>query len=113
VGADSLASIVTLGNANAKELAAVTATDALLAPLLTETGGGSFWLGRTADEAAELPRIVMLRGGHVMHGGDWLGLHRRDAYHVKGVRLFPLFTGFLALGLLLGMIAVTWFREGH
>ncbi len=113
VGANSLASVVTLGNANAKELAAVTATDTLLAPLLTETGGGSFWLGRTADEAAELPRIVMLRGGHVMHGGDWLGLHRRDAYHVKGVRLFPLFTGFLALGLLLGMIAVTWFREGH
>ncbi|MGZ5849098.1 MAG: hypothetical protein ACXWJ4_03860 [Methyloceanibacter sp.] len=113
VGADSLASVVTLGNANAKELAAVTATDTLLAPLLTETGGGSFWLGRTADEAAELPRIVMLRGGHVMHGSDWLGLHKRDAYHVKGVRLFPLFTGFLALSLLLGMIAVTWFREGH
>jgi hypothetical protein len=113
VSADSLASVVTLGNANTKELAAVTATDTLLAPLLSETGGGSFWLGRTADEAAELPRIVMLRGGHVMHGDDWLGLHKRDAYHVKGVRLFPLFTGFLALGLLLGMIAVTWFREGH
>jgi hypothetical protein len=113
VSADTLASVVTLGNANAKELAAVTATDTLLAPLLSETGGGSFWLGRTADEAAELPRIVMLRGGHMMHGDDWLGLHKRDAYHVKGVRLFPLFTGFLALGLLLGMIAVTWFREGH
>jgi hypothetical protein len=29
------------------------------------------------------------------------------------VRLFPLFTGFLALGLLLGFLAATWFREGH
>ena len=48
-----------------------------------------------------------------MHGGDWLGLHKRDAYHVEGVRLFPLFTGFLALALLLGMMAITWFREGH
>jgi hypothetical protein len=111
--ADTLASVVTVGNANAKELAAVTATDTVLNPLLTETGGGSFWLGRTADEAAELPRIVLLRSGHMMHGGDWLGLHQRDAYHVKGVRLFPLFTGFLALGLLLGLIALTWFREGH
>lgn len=108
-----LASVVTVGNANAKELSTVTATDAMLAPLLEETGGGSFWLGRSSEEAESLPRIVMLRGGRVMHGGDWLGLHKRDAYHVRGVRLFPLFTGFLALAVLLGMIATAWFREGH
>jgi hypothetical protein len=113
ISSGKLASVVTMGNANAKELATVTATDATLSPLLTETGGGSFWLGRTQADAAPLPRIVMLRGGHVMHGADWLGLHKREAYHVVGVRLFPLFTGFLALALLLGMISVTWFREGH
>jgi len=113
VGSGKLASVVTVGNANARELAAVTATDQVLAPLLNQTGGGSFWLGRTEADADELPRLVMLRGGHVMHGDDWLGLHKRDAYHVKGVRLFPLFTGFLALGLLLGLLAATWFREGH
>ena len=113
ISSGKLASVVTVGNANAKELATVTATDATLSPLLTETGGGSFWLGRTEADASPLPRIVMLRGGHVLHGGDWLGLHKREAYHVEGVRLFPLFTGFLALALLLGMISVSWFREGH
>ena len=113
IASGSLASVVTVGNANARELSAVTATDAVLSPLLDETGGGSFWLGRDDAEAAKLPRLVMLRGGQVMHGDDWLGLHKRDAYHVKGVRLFPLFTGFLALGLLLGFLAATWFREGH
>jgi hypothetical protein len=113
VSSGKLASIVTVGNANAKELSAVTATDAPLAPILKETGGGSFWLGRTKEDAEALPRIVMLRSGSVMHGSDWLGLHKREAYHVQGVRLFPLFTGFLALGVLLGMIAMTWFREGH
>ena len=113
VSSGKLASVVTVGNANVKELASLTATDAALSPLLTETGGGSFWLGRTQADAAPLPRIVMLRGGHVMHGADWLGLHKREAYHVEGVRLFPLFSGFLALALLLGMISVTWFREGH
>jgi hypothetical protein len=113
IASGSLASVVTVGNANARELSAVTATDAVLSPLLDETGGGSFWLGRNDAEAAKLPRLVMLRGGQVMHGDDWLGLHKRDAYHVKGVRLFPLFTGFLALGLLLGFLAATWFREGH
>ncbi|MEX2165742.1 MAG: hypothetical protein WD852_01765, partial [Methyloceanibacter sp.] len=113
IASGKLASVVTVGKANARELAAVTATDKPLAPILEETGGGSFWLGREAAEAADLPRLVMMRSGHVMHGSDWLGLHKREAYHVKGVRLFPLFTGFLALGLLLGVLAATWFREGH
>ncbi|MGH6826740.1 hypothetical protein [Methyloceanibacter sp.] len=113
ISSGKLASVVTVGNANAKELSAVTATDAALSPLLNETGGGSFWLGRNQADTSPLPRIVMVRGGHVMHGADWLGLHKRDAYHVQGVRLFPLFTGFLALALLLGMMAITWFREGH
>jgi hypothetical protein len=113
VSSGELASVVTVGNANARELATVTATEAPLNALLEETGGGAFWLGRTAEEAEASPRVVMMRSGHTMHGGDWIGLHKRDAYHVKGVRLFPLFTGFLALGLLLGLIAMTWFREGH
>ncbi|MBQ0816614.1 MAG: hypothetical protein QNK17_08140 [Hyphomicrobiaceae bacterium] len=116
VASGKLASIVTVGNANTRELATVTATDKQLGPLLEETGGGVFWLGRKGGEAGEgvdLPRLVTMRSGHVMHGGDWLGLHKRDAFHVKGVRLFPLFTGFLALALLLGLLAATWFREGH
>jgi hypothetical protein len=109
----SLASVVTVGKANARELAAVTATEEPLAPILEGTGGGAFWLGRESSDSTDLPRLVMMRSGHVMHGGDWLGLHKREAYHIKGVRLFPLFTGFLALGLLLGALAATWFREGH
>ena len=112
ISSGKLASVVTVGNANAKELSAATATDAALSPILNETGGGSFWLGRNQADASPLPRIVMVRGGHVMHGADWLGLHKRDAYHSRGATV-PAFTGFLALALLLGMMAITWFREGH
>jgi hypothetical protein len=110
---EKLASVVTVGNANARELASVTATDKPLEPILEQTGGGSFWLGRDQADAAPLPRIVMLRGGSKMHGSDWIGLEKRDAYRVEGVRLFPLFTGFLALALLLSLISFTWYREGH
>jgi hypothetical protein len=102
VSSGQLASVVTVGNANARELSAVTATDEALSPVIDETGGGSFWLGREDAEAAKLPRLVMLRGSHVMHGDDWLGLHKRDAYHVKGVRLFPLHR-LSCVGLLLGV----------
>ena len=95
------------------EFSAVTASDKSLAPILEETGGGAFWMGRAEGEGGDLPRLAMIRSGHVLHGTDWLGLHKRDAYHVKGVRLFPLFSGFLALALLLGLLAMAWYREGR
>ncbi len=113
VESGKLASVATVGNANARELAGVTATDQVLNPILEETGGGAFWLGRDESDAASLPRLAMLRSGSVMHGDDWLGLRKREAYNVTGVRLFPLFTGLLALALLLGALAATWYREGH
>ena len=110
---EKLASVVTVGNANARELASVTATDKPLEPILDQTGGGSFWLGRDQSDSAPLPRIVLLHGGSKMHGADWIGLEKREAYRVEGVRLFPLFAGFLALALLLSLISFTWYREGH
>ena len=113
VSSGKLASVVTVGKANAKELAAVTATDKPLSPLLEETGGGAFWMGRDEADSGTVPRLVMLRSGTVMHGDDWMGLRKREASNVRGVRLFPLFTGFLALAVLLGALAFTWWREGH
>jgi hypothetical protein len=70
-------------------------------------------MGRDADDADAVPRLVMMRSGTVLHGDDWMGLRHREAYNVKGVRLFPLFTGFLALAVLLGVLALTWWREAH
>ncbi len=113
VSSGELASVVTVGNANTRELAAVTATDEVLGPILDETGGGSYWLGREQGEAGEMPRIVMLGSGQMMHGDDWLGLHRREAYRVKGASLYPLFNGYIALALLLGLLALAWYREGR
>jgi len=113
VASGELAGLATVGKATTREFAAVTASDEPLAPILDETGGGAFWLGRAEGEGASVPRLAMIRSGRVMHGGDWLGLHKRDAYHVKGVRLFPLFSGFLALALLLSLLAMAWYREGR
>ncbi|MGD8528709.1 MAG: hypothetical protein PVH06_08545 [Methyloceanibacter sp.] len=113
VASGELASLATVGKANTREFAAVTASTEPLTPALEGTGGGAFWMGREEGEGASLPRLAMIRSGHVMHGSDWMGLHKRDAYHVKGVRLFPLFTGFLALALLLSLLAAAWYREGR
>jgi hypothetical protein len=48
-----------------------------------------------------------------MHGQDWMGFRKRDAYVTRGVRLIPLFSGLIALALLLGALSLTWFREGR
>jgi hypothetical protein len=42
-----------------------------------------------------------------------MGVRMRDASVIKGVGVLPLFTGLVALLLLLGAFAATWLREGR
>jgi hypothetical protein len=42
-----------------------------------------------------------------------MGLRDREAYVTKGVKLTPMFTGFLALAALLALMAMAWWREGR
>lgn len=111
VKSDNLSAVAHVGIVNSRELAALTASADAVEPILEETGGGQFWTGRSTD--AKPPRIAMLRSGNLMHGSDWMGLRKRDAYVTRGVRLIPLFAGILALALLLGAIALIWYREGR
>ncbi len=114
VKSEALSAIAHVGPLNSRELATVTATDEILKPVLETAGGGIFWSGSgTSSILAKLPRITLLRSARVMHGSNWVALRDRNAYEVKGIRLIPLFTGFLALSALLGFVALTWFREGR
>ena len=107
-----LRAVAHVGQLNSKELSTLNATAELLQPILSETGGGAFWTGAKADDI-KLPRIAMLRSGRLMHGSDWMGFKQRDAYVTRGVRLIPLFSGLLALAVLLGALSLAWFREGR
>jgi len=109
---DELRAVAHVGQMNSKELSVLNATDELVSPISKETGGGNFWAGANASNVA-IPRLAMLRSGRLMHGSDWMGFRKRDAYVTRGVRLIPLFTGILALALLLGALSLTWFREGR
>jgi hypothetical protein len=99
---------------NSRELAKVAATDEIIKPFTESTGGGTFWIsaGKAAGQIS-LPRLSMLRSAKIMYGSNWMGLRNRDAYVVRGVKQIPLFAGFLALALLVGLIALAWFREGR
>lgn len=113
----TLTAIVHVGSENPREMNEVIATGDKLKPILDETGGGAFWTAKGAGDATstsiETPRITMLAGAKVLAGSGWMGLKDREAHVTRGVKLTPLFTGFLALAALLALLAATWWREGR
>jgi hypothetical protein len=113
-----LTAVAHAGVEDAREMSEVTATDEKLRPLAEATGGGVFWtrgggLLSSLGSGVDLPRISMLTNARVLAGSGWMGLKDREAFVTRGVRLIPMFTGFLALAALLALLAATWWREGR
>jgi hypothetical protein len=113
-----LTAVAHAGIEDAREMSEVTATDAKLKPLVEATGGGVFWtrgggLMSAVSSGVDVPRISMLTNARVLAGSGWLGLKDREAFVTRGVRLIPMFTGFMALAALLALITVAWWREGR
>jgi hypothetical protein len=55
----------------------------------------------------------MMRSARRFYGSSWLGLKARDAHEIKGISYTPLVSGFAALGIALGLLSLTWYREGR
>ena len=114
-----LTAVAHAGLEDAREMSEVTATDEKMKPLAEATGGGMFWtrgnslLSSVSASSVDLPRISMLANARVLAGSGWMGLKDREAYVTRGVKLIPMFTGFLALAALLALLAATWWREGR
>ncbi len=105
-----LNAVTAAGPLNPKEFADVRATDELLKPIATATGGGTYWVGA---KAADTPEVRGVRPGHDAAGDSWLGLKRNEQYLVRAVHQVPLLSGPLALILILGALALAWRREGR
>jgi hypothetical protein len=111
---DGLTALTVAGEMNAPEFQRVVATDEPLRPVLDKTGGGAFFLGGTAGAApVAVPAVSMIRSARRFHGSSWLGLKARDAHEVKAISYTPLISGFAALGIALGLLSLTWYREGR
>jgi len=102
-----------IGAVNSRELTEVTTSREPLSPVLDETGGGAFWQPDADAENVDLPRISVVSQSRKMHGDDWAGIRDRNAHMVTGVKYTPLYAGPLALALLMGLLALTWYREGR
>lgn len=118
-GDRTLTAVTHAGAKDPKEMSEVTTTTDKVGKLVTATGGGTFWTRKTpatSDEDAKsvtVPRISVLSNAKVLAGSGWLGLRDQEAYVTKGVKLTPLFDGFLALAALLALLSIAWWREGR
>jgi hypothetical protein len=112
-----LTAVVHAGTEDPREMNDVTATADAVKPVAEQSGGGVFWTGAKAQPeasaAVEVPRVSMLVNAKLFSGSGWMALKDREAYVTRGVRIFPMFTGLLALAALLALITIAWWREGR
>jgi hypothetical protein len=105
-----LTALANVGPANPREFTEVTSTTEVVAPLTNATGGAAV---RIADgSGVQLPRVLGVRGD-TFKGDDWIGLKIREASVVRGIGVLPVFAGMIGLLLLVGILALTWVREGR
>jgi hypothetical protein len=90
------------------ELADMTATAEVLAPIAEHTGGAVSWLGERG-----LPNIRRVETDRQAAGAGWIGLERNRAYTVEGLTQTPLLPAWLAALLLVATAAMAWWREGR
>lgn len=105
-----LSAVAAAGPLNPREIADVRASEKPLRPMTDATGGGIWWAGA---DAADTPGIRSVRAGQDAAGSNWIGLRRNEQYLVHAVHQVPLLTGPVALILILGALALAWWREGR
>ncbi|MCP5366515.1 MAG: hypothetical protein H6907_04970 [Hyphomicrobiales bacterium] len=95
------------GALNPVELADLRASAETLAPLAAATGGGVTWL------RDGLPDVRQVRPGRDRAGRGWAGMVRHESRLVTSLTLVPLLPGLLLMALALGLLMLTWWREGR
>ena len=100
--------VAAVGPLNPLEFSDVRTTDRHLAAVADSTGGSVSWLGSRA-----VPDVRRVRPGQSSSGPGWIGLLRNDSYLVTGVAQFSLMPPWLALILVLGLVAWSWWREAR
>ena len=109
---DQNVAFVSVGSDNPREFTDVLSEPGRVQPVAEALGGSSRRIGRESGADVDMPRIVPVRAGGRLAGGDWIGLRVTDNGIVRGVSLSPLFIGLAGLALLLGALLAGWLGEG-
>jgi hypothetical protein len=107
----SLVTFVSVGPANPRELVDVFSDTERLRPVAEATGGSVRRLAE-AGGAATVPRLQIARSGRLA-GAEWIGFRPSDSAVVRGVSVYPLALGLVALALLTAAVLAMWLAEGR
>ncbi|MEM8703455.1 MAG: hypothetical protein AAGF82_16650 [Pseudomonadota bacterium] len=108
----TLSALIHVGPQNPKEYTDVLSTTDVLSPISEATGGSTQRLRDVGGEM-DIPRVVSMQPSASYTGNGWIGLKATEASVLNGVDRYPLMIGLLGLALLLGMLSLTWYREGR
>jgi len=108
----TLSALIHVGPQNPKEYTDVLSTTDVLTPISEATGGSTQRL-RDVGGDLDIPRVVSMQPSASYAGNGWIGLKATEASVLNGVDRYPLMIGLLGLALLLGMLSLTWYREGR
>lgn len=104
--------LIHIGPQNPREFRDVLSTTTKLADITGQTGGASIRLSDVAGQM-DVPRISALKNAAKYSGSGWIGVRQTDSSVLNGIDRYPLLTGLLGLALLLGVLSLTWYREGR
>jgi len=107
-----LSALIHVGPQNPREYTDVLSTTEVLSPISEATGGSTERL-RDVGGDLDIPRVVSMHPSASYAGNGWIGLKATEASVLNGVDRYPLMIGLLGLALLLGMLSLTWYREGR
>lgn len=107
----NLVAFVSVGPPNPRELADVFSDTERLRPA-AEASGGSIRRLADASGAVQVPRLQSLRGGRLA-GSDWIGFRPSDSATIRGVEVYPLALGLIALAALAAAVLAMWLVEGR
>ena len=96
------------GPLNPVEFSDVITTPEKLAPIVTATGGGIFWVG-----SGSVPEIRRVAADRTAAGRSWMGFRANGDYTVIGFSQTALLPGIAALLLIVGGLLAAWRREGR
>ncbi len=108
---ERLTTTASAGPINPPELADLTPTREILAPLIEAQGGGAVFVGEGGG--LDLPSFRRVRQGDDAAGREWLGLARNSAYAVESQERRPLAPALLAVAIALSLLGFAWAREGR
>jgi len=103
-----LSAVAASGPLNPKEVTDMRATEAILAPVASASGGSVRWL---VDRG--VPQIRRVKPGRAASGSGWIGLRSNGAYRVTEIEQEPLLPVWLSLLLVLGSILIAWRLESR